>query len=49
MIAAGFCGTLIGKTVLNRMDDKKFRQALDTVLILLSLRLIYSGLRTLLG
>ena len=43
MIAAGFLGTLVGRLVLNRMDDRRFRLALDTILILLSLRLIYGG------
>ncbi|TRW99719.1 sulfite exporter TauE/SafE family protein [Paracoccus sp. M683] len=47
MIAAGFCGTLVGKTLLNRLDDRRFRLALDAVLILLSLRLIWGGLRQL--
>ncbi|KMK68826.1 sulfite exporter TauE/SafE family protein [Puniceibacterium sp. IMCC21224] len=47
MIAAGFCGTLVGKTLLNRIDDRRFKIALDVILILLSLRLIYSGLRQL--
>ncbi len=48
MIAAGFCGTLVGTTVLNRIDDRRFKLALDVVLVLLSVRLIYAGLRELL-
>lgn len=49
MICAGFGGTLAGKLMLNRIDDRWFRQALDVFLILLSLRLIYGGLRDILG
>ncbi|AWI86045.1 hypothetical protein CEW88_20040 (plasmid) [Alloyangia pacifica] len=49
MIAAGLLGTVSGKMVLNRMNDHRFRLALDTILILLALRLIYAGLRDLLG
>ncbi|WP_353475050.1 sulfite exporter TauE/SafE family protein [Salipiger sp. H15] len=49
MIAAGFVGTMAGKLLLNRMDDKRFRLALDAILILLSVRLIYAGLRDLLA
>ncbi len=48
MIAAGFLGTLGGKLVLNRMDDRRFKLALDVMLVLLSLRLIYGGVRALL-
>lgn len=43
MIAAGFLGTLVGKRVLNNMTDFGFKRALDIVLVLISLRLIYSG------
>jgi uncharacterized membrane protein YfcA len=49
MIAAGFVGTLVGKLFLNRMDDTKFRFALNTVLILLSLRLIWGGVSQLMA
>ena len=49
MIAAGFLGTLAGKRLLNRLDDRKFRLALDVILVLLSLRLIWGGLRQLLA
>lgn len=48
MIAAGFLGTMVGKLALNRIDDRRFKLALDVVLILLSLRLVYGGLRGLL-
>ena len=44
MIAAGFIGTLAGLQLLNRMDDRRFKRALDIVLLLLSARLIYAGL-----
>ncbi len=44
MIAAGFLGTVAGRNVLLRMSDKGFKLALDVVLILISLRLIWQGL-----
>ncbi len=40
MILSGFVGTLIGKSILIRMDEKTFKRALDVILILISLRLI---------
>lgn len=43
MIVAGLVGTLVGKSLLNRIDDRRFRLMLDAVLIILSLRLIYAG------
>ncbi len=43
MIATGFVGTMIGRLVLLRIDDGKFRFALDAILTLLALRLIWSG------
>lgn len=43
MIAAGFLGTVVGRRVLFRMSDKGFKRALDVVLILISLRLIWQG------
>ena len=49
MIAAGFLGTLAGKRLLNRLDDRMFRRALDVILVLLSLRLIWGGIRQLLA
>ncbi len=48
MIGAGFLGTLAGRQVLNRMTDRGFKRALDVVLVLLSLRLIWQGLGDLL-
>lgn len=47
MIAAGFLGTLIGRHVLIRMSDHGFKRALDIVLILISLRLIWRGIASL--
>lgn len=49
MIIAGFCGTLIGKNLLNRMNDYNFRHALNAMLILLALRIIYTGVSQLTG
>ncbi|OWU67407.1 hypothetical protein ATO2_15135 [Roseovarius sp. 22II1-1F6A] len=43
MIVLGFAGTVAGKLLLNRMPDARFRRALDLVLLLLSLRLLYGG------
>jgi len=43
MISAGFAGTLLGKVVLNRMTDFGFKRALNVVLVVISLRLIYTG------
>jgi uncharacterized membrane protein YfcA len=48
MIACGFAGTLAGKLLLERLSDLHFKRALDAVLILISLRLIWNGLRALL-
>ncbi|MDZ4135857.1 MAG: TSUP family transporter, partial [Paracoccaceae bacterium] len=44
MILAGFAGTLVGRAVLNRISDARFRMALDVVLVLISARLIWGGL-----
>jgi uncharacterized membrane protein YfcA len=44
MIGAGFLGTLIGRAVLLRINDKAFKRGLDIVLVLISLRLIWNGL-----
>jgi uncharacterized protein len=43
MIAAGFAGTLAGRLVLNRLGDVRFRRALDVVLLVIAVRLIYGG------
>jgi len=47
MIASGFLGTIVGRSVLIRMGDKTFKRALDIVLLLISARLIWSGIATL--
>lgn len=49
MIAAGFLGTLAGRSVLIRLSDQVFKRALDIVLILISLRLIWQGVSSLLA
>ncbi|MBP0484536.1 sulfite exporter TauE/SafE family protein [Sagittula salina] len=49
MIASGFLGTVVGKLCLNRMDDRRFQLALNAVLILLALRLVWAGGRGVLG
>lgn len=41
---AGFAGTMMGRAVLGRMSDHGFRRALDILLILIALRLIWSAL-----
>lgn len=43
MIAAGALGTWTGRNVLNRIDDRRFGLALNALLILISLRLIWQG------
>lgn len=43
MMIAGFAGTTAGLQLLNRIDDNRFKFALDAVLLLLSARLIYAG------
>ena len=43
MIGTGFLGTVTGRKVLLRMSDRGFKRALDVVLILISLRLIWLG------
>ena len=43
MIASGFLGTVIGRRVLMRIEEKRFRFILSTILVLLALRLIVDG------
>ncbi len=43
MMVAGFAGTLAGRLILDRIDDRRFKIALDAILILLSIRLIWAG------
>jgi uncharacterized membrane protein YfcA len=47
MILCGLAGTWTGKRVLNRMSDRRFKQALDLILLLLAARLIWAGVTTL--
>lgn len=44
LIAAGLAGTLAGRLVLNRISDLGFKRALNVILVLISLRLIWQGL-----
>lgn len=48
MIAAGFGGTWIGKKVLMRIDDRKFKRSLNSVLTVLAIYLIWRGMADLL-
>ncbi|MEM9900688.1 MAG: sulfite exporter TauE/SafE family protein [Pseudomonadota bacterium] len=43
MIAAGLVGTYLGRIVLTRMSDRGFRRALDLLLVVIALRLIWIG------
>ncbi len=43
MIASGFLGTVIGKRVLVKMQDRNFHLVLSVVLTLLALRLLWDG------
>lgn len=44
LIAAVLAGTFAGRLVLNRITDHGFKRALDVILVLISLRLIWQGL-----
>ena len=43
LIAAGLAGTFAGRLLLNRITDHGFKRALDVILVLISLRLIWQG------
>ncbi len=43
LITAGFMGTVLGRHALTKIDEQKFRMALNLVLTLLAFRLIWSG------
>ncbi len=43
MILSGFVGTWAGRFLLNRLSDLNFRRALDIILVLISLRLIWAA------
>lgn len=47
MILSGFVGTLAGRLVLVRIAEKTFKRLLNTVLLLVSLRLIWVGVAAL--
>ncbi len=49
MVVSGFLGTVIGKRVLVKMQDRSFHRVLSVILTLLALRLIYDGARALIG
>ena len=44
LVAAGLAGTLAGRLVLNRITDHNFKLALDVILVLISLHLIWQGI-----
>ena len=44
MVAAGFLGTLAGRSVLMRIDEGRFKLALNAILVVLAARLIWTGL-----
>lgn len=48
MILAGFLGTVAGRLLLEKISDHNFKRALNWVLILISLRLIWTGVAALL-
>jgi len=48
MIATGFLGTLIGKKILMKTPPKKFKLALNILISVLALRLIYEALKNML-
>lgn len=43
MIAFGFLGTIVGRHVLMRINERVFKTALQTILVVLALRLIWAG------
>ncbi|MCG6884724.1 MAG: sulfite exporter TauE/SafE family protein [Silicimonas sp.] len=43
LIASGLLGTIVGRRMLIRGDDKRFRFTLNLILALLALRLVYAG------
>ena len=47
MIAFGFLGTIAGRHVLMRINERVFKTALQTILVVLALRLIWAGATTL--
>jgi uncharacterized membrane protein YfcA len=49
MAAAGFVGTLIGRRLLLRLDERLFGSVLSALLILIAARLLWTGGRALIG
>ena len=49
LITSGLLGTIMGRRVLLRSDEKRFRLTLNVILALLALHLIYAGGATLAG
>ena len=47
MIAFGMAGTLLGRASLNRINERLFRRALNLLLVLISVRLIFGGVMAL--
>jgi uncharacterized protein len=43
LIATGVLGTLAGRVMLARIDERRFRIVLNVILVLLAVRLIYAG------
>lgn len=46
MIAFGFVGTIVGRQVLAKINERIFKTALQTILVVLALRLIWAGATT---
>lgn len=44
LVASGFIGTLIGKNMLMRTSDRKFKRLLDIVLVMLAFHLLWEGI-----
>lgn len=44
MIVSGFLGTVVGRQIVNRMPEARFRTAFKILLTVLALRLLYEGL-----
>ena len=43
LIGAGFVGTVVGRQILTVIDEKRFKFALNSILAVLAMRLIYAG------
>lgn len=43
MALAGFVGTLIGRRLLLRLDERRFGRILAAILVLIALRLVWTG------